>query len=124
MLRLDDYFKLASKGKMNRQQVEILVALPEGTTFKVNQAFADRYRSWISNKAFDLIGQDDSTYKIVDGDLVCLDCPVIEEVINEVDVNAPTGIDVPKTDSISNTTTTRGQWQYDGNDGVRRRNNQ
>jgi phage shock protein PspC (stress-responsive transcriptional regulator) len=125
VLNLDDYFKIAENGRMNRQHVDVLVALPEGTTFKVNSGFAERYRPWISNNAFDLIGQDDSTYKIVDGDLVCLDCPIIEEVsVENGNGTVPLENDAPQTDSISNTTSTRGQWRYDGNDGVRTRNNQ
>jgi hypothetical protein len=116
LLRLDDYFKIAENGRMNRQQVEILVALPEGTVFKVNSAFAARYRSRISNNAFDLIGEKDSTYKIKNGDLVCLDCAIVDE--NSIDENNT----LPQKDSISSTTTTRGQWHYDGKDSARKTN--
>lgn len=116
LLQLDDYFKIAENGRMNRQQVEILVALPEGTVFKVNSAFAARYRSRISNNAFDLVGEKDSTYKIKNGDLVCLDCAIVDE--NSIDENNT----LPQKDSISSTTTTRGQWHYDGKDSARKTN--
>ncbi len=118
VLKLDDYFKIAKKGRLNGQQVDALIALPEGTIFTVNAEFYQNYRSWISNKAFDLTGNEENTFQIFNGDLVCLDCPVIEESPTEaMDANED---ETSQEDASQN----QGAWKYDGQDGIKTSKNE
>ena len=82
---------------------------------KFNDHFGERYRSWISNDAFHLGNNIEYTYQIKDVKAVCLDCPVIEgeEVLEE-----PVNDSIPKEEPI--VPINDGEWQYDGDDGVRK----
>lgn len=121
-LVLNDYFKIAKNGRLNNQEVHILVALPEGTTFNLNSEFIDNYRPWISNNAFDITGNEENLYQIIDGDMVCLDCPLYDENTRyEQRKDSDSSYIQQLIDTIPPNTSTRGQWRYDGNDGVRKR---
>lgn len=87
-LTLNDYFILEG-GNLNNHKIEIIVNLPEGTKARMNEEFASHYREYISNDAFSLGSNDSYTYQVKDGKAVCLDCPIIEDIPNEEDSNAP-----------------------------------
>lgn len=121
-LVLNDYFKIAKNGRLNNQEVHILVALPEGTSFNLNSEFIDNYRPWISNNAFDITGNEENLYQIIDGDMVCLDCPLYDENTRYEQRKDSDSLYIEQpVDTIPSNTSTRGQWRYDGNDGVRKR---
>lgn len=87
-LTLNDYFILEG-GNLNNHKIEIIVNLPEGTKARMNEEFASHYREYISNDAFSLGSNDSYTYQVKDGKAVCLDCPIIKDIPNEEDSNAP-----------------------------------
>lgn len=125
LLTLNDYFKIAKNGRLNGQRVDVLVALPEGTVFQVNPEFSQRYNSQISNKALDLTGDYENTFKIVNGDLICLDCPILDENANSAvqegdDVSLQNETTTSNSKSKDTTTTNSSNtWRYDGKDGVK-----
>ena len=115
-----DYFVLPKSGSFGDHDVEVMIYLPEGTQAAFNERFGERYRSYISNDAFNLGNNIEYTYTIKDGKAVCLDCPIIEEKVDEEEDEL-----IQENDSLSNNGEKNtvpendGKWQYDGDDGVR-----
>ncbi|BAO55857.1 PspC domain-containing protein [Nonlabens marinus] len=108
-----DYFTLPKDSRFIDPDIEVMIYLPEATKARFNERFGERYRSWISNDAFNLGNNNEYTYQIKDGKAVCLDCPVIEEVkeVEEISNDSITQPSVPVEEND-------GDWKYDGNDGV------
>jgi phage shock protein PspC (stress-responsive transcriptional regulator) len=74
-LKLNGYFLFDPNTKHNRQKVEITLYLPKGTIL-----YADKNtRSYHRNDSYlgDIldIGQEKQYLKVIDNDLICLDCP-------------------------------------------------
>jgi hypothetical protein len=108
-----DYFTLPTGDRFIDPDIEVMIYLPEGTKVKFNARFGEKYRSRISNDAFNLGNNIEYTYQIKDGKAVCLDCPVIEEKAEEQKT---------ETDSLSKEEAVQpennGKRQNDGNDGI------
>lgn len=73
-LKLNGYFLFDPSDKHNRQKVEVTLYLPEGTIL-----YADKNtRSYHRNDSYlgDIldVGQEDHYLKVIDDDLICLDC--------------------------------------------------
>lgn len=109
-----DYYTVPKNGGFGDYDVEVVIYLPEGTTVKFDEKFGERYRPYINKDAFKLGNNIENTYEIKGGKAICLDCPVIEEgsdVIDQVQDSLPVGQElIPEND---------GDWEYDGEDGVR-----
>lgn len=78
---LPDYFTTSSK-KINRQKIQVVIKLPEGTRFKWNDEFEYHYYSYINRDITFLESKDidsDYIYEMRDEKAVCLDCPEKEK---------------------------------------------
>lgn len=110
-----DYFVLPKSAGLGSPGLEVMIYLPEGTKANFNERFGERYRSWISNDAFKLGNNIEYTYEIKDGNAVCLDCPVVEEKKEDEESVNDTIPNAEATEPVND-----GEWQYDGEDGVRK----
>lgn len=106
---LPDYFTL-SKKKINNQEIEAVIFLPEGTKFNWNKEFDYYNRRRIAKDAFSLnnYGQPISpTYQIKESQLECLDCPAPE------DKQEPKQTDSKKEDRTEvSISVNNGMWKY------------
>ncbi|WP_194852069.1 PspC domain-containing protein [Nonlabens antarcticus] len=108
-----DFFMLPKEDRFIDPDIEIMIYLPEGANAKFNERFGERYRSYISNDAFNLGNNIEYTYQIKDGKAVCVDCPIIEKTPENQELLNDS---IPDNDTI--VPENDGEWQYDGNDGV------
>ncbi len=116
-----DYFIVPQDAGTGLNDLEVMIYLPEGTQMRFGDRFSERYRSYISKDAFKLGNNIEYLYQITDGKAVCIDCPVIEELEEDrkidTDKNA-VAIDSIDTSSSTNIPENDGDWKYDGQDGV------
>ncbi|WP_124979970.1 PspC domain-containing protein [Nonlabens xiamenensis] len=111
-MTIRDYYTLIEGARLNKQDVEITVYLPEGVKLRMNDAFASRYRSYISNDAFSLGSNSAYTYQVVDGKAVCLDCPIKKETQPEEEIKAGSSVIDMDEEPQDSTVTTDGKWEY------------
>lgn len=62
-----------------QQETKVVIYLPEGTTFKLNREFYDRYSSWLNDDAVRLSHSWNHMYQMEKDGAACMDCEVIEE---------------------------------------------
>ncbi|ARN77660.1 hypothetical protein BST97_06430 [Nonlabens spongiae] len=62
-----------------QQETQVVIYLPEGTTFKLNRKFYDRYRSWLNDDTIRIPHGWDHHYIMEKNEAICLDCEDIEE---------------------------------------------
>jgi len=80
-IMLPDYFTTNGK-KINRQKIQVVIKLPEGTRFKWNDEFEYHYYNSINRDITFLESKDidsDYIYEMRDEKAICLDCPEEKE---------------------------------------------
>ncbi|HMB99410.1 MAG TPA: PspC domain-containing protein [Flavobacteriaceae bacterium] len=86
-LQLDSYLTTDLKNKFRNQQVEIIVHLPEGTTFFADENTYSYHRNYRNSNDILDNGMEEHYLKVVEDDVVCLDCPEDENFKVNVDLH-------------------------------------
>ena len=86
-LQLDSYLTTDLKNKFRNQQVEIIVHLPEGTTFFADENTYSYHRNYRNSNDILDNGMEEHYLKVIEDDVVCLDCPEDENFKVNVDLH-------------------------------------
>jgi phage shock protein PspC (stress-responsive transcriptional regulator) len=91
-LVLDNYFVSAYNHKFRDQEIELILYLPKGTLFKVDNSVQDYDDS--ANDFFNLhYSSDDYIYQVENTQVKCLNCPLSENEFGDLKNNAGTTSD-------------------------------
>jgi phage shock protein PspC (stress-responsive transcriptional regulator) len=100
-LILDNYLLSTLNDKFRDQEVAIIIYLPKGTLFKINES-AHHYEI-SDNDFFDPeYSNEDYIYKVNSNQVKCLNCPEYENEYNDVDMNVTE--DISNNDTVVTTT--------------------
>lgn len=128
-LILDNYFISGFKNKFRNQKVELVLYLPKGTTFKVDDSVEDF--DYSDDEFFNLhFSSPDYIYQVENTQVKCLNCPPSENEFNDVETGYDADSDTIKEvilkingkDIITSKTTSKTSLTIDGN-GVIIKNN-
>jgi hypothetical protein len=100
-----NYIIVPKENALSHQQTQIVIYLPVGTKFQMNQEFYNRYYRWVSNDGLDIKSTGRELYQMTANDPICLSCE--EEIMPVED-----GIETPS-DSIVPSDTNEGKWRYE-----------
>ena len=128
-LILDNYFISGFKNKFRNQKVELVLYLPKGTTFKVDDSVENF--DYSDDEFFNLhFSSPDYIYQVENTQVKCLNCPPSENEFNDVETGYDADSDTIKEvilkingkDIITSKTTSKTSLTIDGN-GVIIKNN-
>lgn len=128
-LILDNYFISGFKNKFRNQKVELVLYLPKGTTFKVDDSVEDF--DYSDDEFFNLhFSSPNYIYQVENTQVKCLNCPPSENEFNDVETGYDADSDTIKEvilkingkDIITSKTTSKTSLTIDGN-GVIIKNN-
>ncbi|MEJ2112405.1 MAG: PspC domain-containing protein [Flavobacteriaceae bacterium] len=86
-LQLDSYLTTDLKNKFRNQQVEIILHLPEGTILFADDNTYSYHRNYRNSNDILDNGMEEHYLKVIEDDVVCLDCPEDENFKVNVDLH-------------------------------------
>ncbi|MDU8886523.1 PspC domain-containing protein [Yeosuana sp. MJ-SS3] len=86
-LQLDSYLTTDFKNKFRNQQVEIIINLPEGTVLFADDNTYSYHRNYRNSNDILDNGMEEHYLKVIEDDVLCLDCPEDENYKVNVDIH-------------------------------------